>query len=1378
MDYSLKLVVEGDASGATSALQSATGALNSFGSKAAMAGGILTAGLTLPIVGIGKAALDASSKLNAAMANIGSMGVAIPRVNELKKAIQDLSMQTGASTDDLAKGTYQIISAFGDNADTMKSLEINSKAAAAGVATLTDVVNMVSIVTKNWGDTSIEAQQHVDDLALKTVALGQTTMPALAQSLGAVAPQAHAAGLSQEELFAVMATGAGVIGTTSEVTTKLSSTLSAFEKPNKVMTALIKANGFASGDAMIATLGFEKSIMKVKQAADAGGHQLVDYLKRKEAVSLVTAFTTTLSKTYAENLKAEGDVLGETGMAYDAQANGVNKAGKAMSIMSATATVLMQKIGDGIGPALLKFAGFLQPISIGLIDLVDKFSAMSESTQTWIVGIAAGAAAIGPLLLGIGGLAKAIAFFLPMAVGLASALFTIGIPLGLLYGAYKLNLFGLGDLVDRGFKRVQAAAPLAGSALRGVWANLTGAKDDIAQTRAAVYDFVTTLTGSSEAGFTASTWVHDLGVRLESMRAAFSEAGGGLNGFVAAAGKLTGADVTINVKSQVTSVDWVSKIGNLSYTYDAKAGITSVDWKGLLGSTGDIVYDAKAGITKFDYNEKGFSYTYNAASGITSVDWKAADFTYVYNSKTQVTDINWNHGLFTGHYTATAGISSVAWGAWTHVYDTTSSITSVLWGYATHTYNASVGIAKDTIDWGAWTHVYDTTSSITSVLWGAYTHSYGLSGKMDSIAWGLWSHAYDTTGSVTSVLWGAFTFNYSATSGITSVNWGAFTYIYDVSAKVGDVIWGVFSKTYDVTANISSWVTSNMPSWLGGGGGQSIPSAGSFGHNAAGTDNWKGGWTWVGERGPELLNLPGSSKIISNANSRAMIGHMADGNYNGPWAPDSFVSSPLMPPPMAGGNYNGPWAPDSFISSPLMPPRQAVSSPPMTGGNYNGPWAPDSFSSSPLMPPPNPIVETHLKDMAKHAAAIVTHTAATATHTANTHRVLLATNVQTAQAMALRHARELAATAQMGIPANPANAPYAASFKAMQQAGIEIAKSFKGTVEEFKSFLQSVPGLFKSSPVTQKQMDMAKLGVPQNFADDYLRRLTDSVLNGKHWTGVDIKDAAKRAGIDPTLPQKAILEMFTEKWNNQSLFADKKNLSLINLDAVKAAIAQQQTEKLGAANIMEMFGITDAAVTAQGVAKGKKGRAAINAGLLDPLTGADAKGKKGGKGAGGVDILSGLSTDLTAQLAQDTTLGDVGANVLKKITGAWSDVSKLPDMITPLAGAIKLQLGSKDGAQTMFDSGVAIFQSIIKGYQDAASKGDFLGPVAAAISKNTASSATTTTPTVKIPAIKPSSNTGLSRDGVTHVWNVTANGPLDYEQLAYRVSAIQARRKG
>ena len=46
--------------------------------------------------------------------------------------------------------------------------------------------------------------------------------------------------------------------------------------------------------------------------------------------------------------------------------------------------------------------------------------------------------------------------------------------------------------------------------------------------------------------------------------------------------------------------------------------------------------------------------------------------------------------------------------------------------------------------------------------------------------------------------------------------------------------------------------------------------ADNIGKNADGTDYWRGGLTWVGERGPELVSLPQGSRVYSAEESRSM----------------------------------------------------------------------------------------------------------------------------------------------------------------------------------------------------------------------------------------------------------------------------------------------------------------------------------------------------------------------------------------------------------------------------------------------------------------------------------------------------------------------------
>lgn len=56
----------------------------------------------------------------------------------------------------------------------------------------------------------------------------------------------------------------------------------------------------------------------------------------------------------------------------------------------------------------------------------------------------------------------------------------------------------------------------------------------------------------------------------------------------------------------------------------------------------------------------------------------------------------------------------------------------------------------------------------------------------------------------------------------------------------------------------------------GDGGGGGSPHQPSTGKNARGTPFWRGGRTWVGEEGPEIIDLPRGTAIHSNRDSMAM----------------------------------------------------------------------------------------------------------------------------------------------------------------------------------------------------------------------------------------------------------------------------------------------------------------------------------------------------------------------------------------------------------------------------------------------------------------------------------------------------------------------------
>lgn len=128
----------------------------------------------------------------------------------------------------------------------------------------------------------------------------------------------------------------------------------------------------------------------------------------------------------------------------------------------------------------------------------------------------------------------------------------------------------------------------------------------------------------------------------------------------------------------------------------------------------------------------------------------------------------------------------------------------------------------------------------------------------------------------------------SALSGLGSAISGISTAIGNLMAAIGNVPSSVntnVNTTYSSSGGDGGGGShdpggSAYNAWVEGGSFDPTNSGAGWGYNAAGTDSWRGGSTWVGERGPELLNLPRGSQIIPN--DRATAGGGVIVNINNP----------------------------------------------------------------------------------------------------------------------------------------------------------------------------------------------------------------------------------------------------------------------------------------------------------------------------------------------------------------------------------------------------------------------------------------------------------------------------------------------------------------
>lgn len=241
---------------------------------------------------IGKG-VEQAAKFEKQMSNVSTLldGDVKKRIGELNKEVIKVSNSTGVATSELTDGLYQVVSAIGDTEDSMKIVQLAAKAAKAGNATTTDSVNLLTAVTKGYGDTSKEAFQKASDLAFQTVKLGQTTFPDLASSIGSVIPLANALHIKQEELFGGFATLTGVTGNAAEVSTQLNGAFKGFMSPSKEMLAVMNQLGYASGEQMLKAHGLEKSLLMLKQAVGNNDTAFAGLFKSIQGKKAVLALT-------------------------------------------------------------------------------------------------------------------------------------------------------------------------------------------------------------------------------------------------------------------------------------------------------------------------------------------------------------------------------------------------------------------------------------------------------------------------------------------------------------------------------------------------------------------------------------------------------------------------------------------------------------------------------------------------------------------------------------------------------------------------------------------------------------------------------------------------------------------------------------------------------------------------------------------------------------------------------------------------------------------------------------------------------------------------------------------------------------------------------
>lgn len=456
----------------------AGGALKSVGSAA-------TKYVTVPLVAAGTASVKMATDFSKSMGNVktlfdGTGAEIAAKTKEMGDTVKRLSKEINIDLNDMANGAYNVVSAFGDTPEAAKQLEAVAKAAKAGGAQTTDALNLLSAVTKGYGDTSYEAMMKASDLAFMTVKLGQTDFPELAGSIGRVVPIANSLKVSQEELFGVMATATGVTGSAAEVSTQFRGILQALMSPTKDMSNLLNNLGYANGEAMIQGMGLNGVLRAIKKAADDAGLPLQKFIGSIEGQTLALALTGELQDVWVEKTKKMGEVAGSTEEAFKRVSE---EQGEKMAKALNKIKVSMIEAGEKLLPIAVKAAE-------KIADLADKFSKLSPEQQKSILKMGAFAVAAGPVLKVVGGLLQTVP-----KVASGFSLFSSGLKAGLpLLGKFSGGVSALPSVLG------QATSAAAGAAGAG---GIGGFGASLLTAAGAAAPFIAAVAGIGAVGYVA-----------------------------------------------------------------------------------------------------------------------------------------------------------------------------------------------------------------------------------------------------------------------------------------------------------------------------------------------------------------------------------------------------------------------------------------------------------------------------------------------------------------------------------------------------------------------------------------------------------------------------------------------------------------------------------------------------------------------------------------------------------------------------------------------------------------------------------------------------------------------------------------------------------
>ncbi len=422
-------------------MQEFGGNVQNFGNKIQGFGQTLTYGMTVPIIGLGVAAVKSFADVQLAVANISTIK---PEINDavLIKQLDDMSTRIPQTAAQLGDGLYNIFSSI--NVSQTEGLQLLEKFGKGATAAQTDAQTFGTAVVgvMNAYKLSVSDADHISDVFFNTVNAGVVNGQQLAQNLGVVTASAKLAGVSFDEL------GALIVGVTKEggdASQNINNLANFLNKlPSKESSAALKELGISVADSsgkfrpvidILSDLKPKLDGMTDSARTLALQNIFPDVQARQGAAVLLSQLD-----SVNQALKTNKETSGATESAYKKIAA---TASVQFSLLKNTSVAILSELGSAVLPVLQPLIIWLaQNLVPAVKQAVAAFQEWSPQMQTVAVVVAAFLAALGPVLVVVGTIVSAVGSIISAIGGLLPIFAAIGTAVASL-GGFIIAFVGL-----------------------------------------------------------------------------------------------------------------------------------------------------------------------------------------------------------------------------------------------------------------------------------------------------------------------------------------------------------------------------------------------------------------------------------------------------------------------------------------------------------------------------------------------------------------------------------------------------------------------------------------------------------------------------------------------------------------------------------------------------------------------------------------------------------------------------------------------------------------------------------------------------------------------------------------------------------------------